>query len=362
MMKKMQKTVQKIVKIYKKMNRKGRMICIVGLLCIVALVVGSISLITQKSKSTIDMKEKNEEKEEKVVQEKIDIIDLNSNTRNIAVMINNIKNVWGYQAGLQDAYIVYEMIVEGGYTRLMAIYKDQTTERIGSVRSARPYYLDYALENDAIYVHFGGSDQALQEIGTLNIQNINFLSSAGYWRDKSLPLATEHTAFTSMERINGQIAKKQMRDKTESKPVLNYTKANVFENQETQVANKIYIEYSGSKNTSFEYDEETKLYKRSQNGKAHTDYVTKEQYTVKNIITYQVENNSLDSYGRQALKNIGSGTGYYISDGQAIEITWEKSARDKKTIYKYKDGTELKVNDGNTHIEIQPTNKKITIE
>ena len=93
---------------------------------------------------------------------KVQIIDLDSKSRNIAVMINNIRTVWGYQSGLQDAYLVYEMIVEGGYTRLMAVYKDKMPERIGSVRSARPYYLDYALENDALYIHFGGSDQALK--------------------------------------------------------------------------------------------------------------------------------------------------------------------------------------------------------
>ena len=63
-------------------------------------------------------------------------------------------------AGLQDAYITYEILAEGGITRLMALFKDKDTAKIGSVRSARPYYLDYALENDAIYVHYGWSDQA----------------------------------------------------------------------------------------------------------------------------------------------------------------------------------------------------------
>lgn len=299
-----------------------------------------------------------------VPEKKLQIIDLDSNSRSIAVMINNIKTVWGYQSGLQDAYLVYEMIVEGGYTRLMAIYKDKSTERIGSVRSSRPYYLDYVLENDATYVHFGGSDQALSDINSLGIQNINFLSSQGYWRDRSLNLATEHTAYTSMEKINEQVSKKGYRSTTTTTPLFNYSKDEIelsaFEN--SQVANKIYIEYSGSRNTSFEYDSEEKVYKRFQNNNKHIDYVTKEQYTAKNIITYQVENYSLDSYGRQALKNIGKGKGYYISNGYAIEITWEKESRSGKTIYKYLNGTEIKVNDGNTYIQIQPINKKLTIE
>lgn len=295
---------------------------------------------------------------------KVQIIDLDSKSRNVAVMINNIRTVWGYQSGLQDAYLIYEMIVEGGYTRLMAIYKDKMPERIGSVRSARPYYLDYALENDALYIHFGGSDQALRDVRTLGIQNINFLYDSGFWRDRSLGLATEHTAFTSMENINQQVAKKGYRTTTETSPVFHYSAVEVDLSAHGTVipANRVYIDYSGSRNTSFDYDPVNKVYYRSQNGVAHKDYITGNQYTTKNIITYQVRNYSLDSYGRQALDNIGSGKGYYITNGQAVEITWEKKSRGEKTIYRYMDGTEIELNDGNTYVEIQPLGRTLTIE
>ena len=87
------------------------------------------------------------------------------------------------------------------------------------------------------------------------------------------------------------------------------------------------------------------------------------QLNYKNIIIEKVANRSLDSYGRQDLNNIGSGEGYFISEGYAIPITWEKSSRFAQTIYKVKaTGKELVVNDGNTFIQIQPTNKTLTIE
>ena len=79
--------------------------------------------------------------------------------RPIAVMIDNHKGAMP-QAGLNDAYMVYEIIVEGGETRLMALFKGANLDKIGPVRSSRHYFLDYALENDAIYVHFGWSPQA----------------------------------------------------------------------------------------------------------------------------------------------------------------------------------------------------------
>ena len=94
------------------------------------------------------------------------------NTRPIAVMIDNVGSARP-QAGLNEAYLVYEIIVEGNLTRLMTVYKDADLEKIGPVRSARHYFLDYALENDAIYVHFGWSPQAQADIGKLRVDNIN---------------------------------------------------------------------------------------------------------------------------------------------------------------------------------------------
>ena len=92
--------------------------------------------------------------------------------RPVAIMIDNHKGAWP-QAGLNDAYIVYEIIVEGGETRLMPVFKGKDLDKIGPVRSARHYFLDYAMENDAIYVHFGSSPQALSDIATYKVNNIN---------------------------------------------------------------------------------------------------------------------------------------------------------------------------------------------
>ena len=86
--------------------------------------------------------------------------------RPIAVMIDNHKDALP-QGGLNDAYMVYEIIVEGGESRLMALFKGVEPEQIGPVRSSRHYFLDYALENDAIYAHFGWSPQAQYDISAL---------------------------------------------------------------------------------------------------------------------------------------------------------------------------------------------------
>ena len=345
------------------MNKKGEKFLTIFIVIIIGIAL--ILVLNSKKGKVKDVVDKVKQNKPKV-EEKLKIIDLDSNTRPYAVMINNISTVWGYQCGLQDAYIVYEIIVEGGYTRLMAVFKDKDLDRIGSVRSSRHYFLDYALENDAIYVHFGWSPQAQSDMSKLGVNNINFMSYAGYKRDYSLGLATEHTAFTTTEDILNGADYYNYRKITDEKPLLNYSVKSVdLENIDGSIpASKVFIGYSNVRSTSYEYDEENKVYKRYQNTIPHEDYVTNLQYTAKNIIIYQVKNYSIsgDNKGRQTLENIGSGEGWYISEGYAVPITWEKSSRSAKTIYKFQDGTELKVNDGNTFIQIQPLGQELTIE
>lgn len=340
----------------KRKNKKRRKV-IIFLLFLILLAVGGYYLYSQKPELPKEITKK--------VIKKLKIVDENSKTRPYAVMINNNHQAWPH-AGLQDAYITYEIIAEGGITRMMALFKDQNTDKIGSVRSARPYYLDYALENDAIYVHYGWSDDAKSDINSLDVDNINGLTDSNvFWRDKTLNKATEHTVFTSMKNLKEFAKEKGYTRDTNKDLLLNYSvdEISLAEMEGAQKADKVYIKYSYYTDTTYEYDSENKVYLRSMSGTQHTDVVTGKQYTAKNIIVTPIANYGYDSYGRQKLENIGSGDGYYITDGYAVPITWEKASRSSQTIYKYKStGKEIKVNDGNTFIQIQPKGETLNIE
>lgn len=302
--------------------------------------------------------------EMKIPIKKIKIVSEDSKTRPIAVMINNNHAAWPH-AGLNDAYITYEIIAEGGITRLMAIFKDKDTSKIGSVRSSRPYYLDYALENDAIYVHFGYSEEAKNDISSLGIDNINgLIDEKVFWRDTTLNKAREHTAFTSMEKIK-EFSKEKGYDRDVNKPLLlkySVDEIDLSKREEAIKADNIFLKYSNYTNTSYEYDQEKKAYKRSMSGQAHVDAITGQQYTYKNIIIAPLKNYSYDSYGRQKLENIGTFDGYYITNGYSVPITFTKNSRTSQTVYKYKDGSIIKFNDGNTFIQITPLGEEIKIE
>ena len=350
--------------------RRFLIIVLIVLIILAPIVVLGIAHFTSKDELKVEIKEekKEEEKEEKneevVEVPKVKIVNEETTSRPYAIMINNHKEARPLQSGLQDAYIIYEIIVEGGITRYMALFLDQNTERIGSVRSARHYFLDYALENDAIYVHHGNSPQALADFGRLGIDRIEVSDSKTGWRDRSLNVAWEHKLFTSIGKLNSGLGSKRT---TRNKDLLlkySVDSLDLVSVPNREVANKVSINYSNAFTTSYEYDETEKVYKRFVNGIEHKDYVTGKQYTFKNIITYKVRNYTLndpENKGRQGLNNVGSGSGYYISEGYAIPINWSKPSRGAQTKYTLQDGTELVVNDGNTFIQIQPEGRALSI-
>lgn len=348
------------------MESKGTKIfvIIIAIIVVVAGVILAMKVIN--SEETTEVGENIEKEQEKVEEKKLKIVDEDSTSRPYAVMINNNHSAWP-QCGLQDAYLVYEIIVEGGITRMMALYKDQDTAKIGSIRSSRHYFIDYAEENDAIYVHWGASTQAYKRLGTVDSMDGIALEGNVFFRDTSLDRAYEHTGFTSMEKVKAYAEKQGYTRETNKDLLLKYSvdEINMEEMENTEKATIIDIEYSYYHSTSYVYDEENKVYKRSMSGKPNVDLETGEQYTVKNIIIYEVYNYTIPNdgnSGRQDLNNIGSGTGYLVTGGYSVPITWEKTGHSEQTVYRYLNGEEIVVNDGNTFIQICPLNSDISIK
>ena len=345
-----------------KLKKKNLIIIIIVGIFLIAGITTTALLLTKDKEE--EPKNTNKEETPEAPEETVKVVDLNSTSRPYAVMINNIGAARPYHTGLQDAYLVYEIIVEGGITRYLALFKDKTNEVVGNVRSARHYYIDYVLENDAYYVHWGWSPQAQSDIASLDIDNLNGLTygSPYFFRQNISGVSTEHKAFTNLKELANLVDRLGYRKETNKDLLLNYSATSV-ELENSEDATEIDIKYSGSSTTNYVYDSETKVYKQFVNDKAHTDYETKEQYTVKNIIAYKVGNTTIagDNKGRQDLDNIGTGEGYFITEGKVIPINWEKDSRSSQTVYRDESGNEITVNDGNTWIHIVPTSGSISI-
>lgn len=346
------------------MKKNKIIFIIIGIVLVVALgVLLGFKFIGKNNKTNNNEKNTNiKEKEEK----KITIIDLDSNTRPYAVMINT-HNAALPQSGLQDAYIVYELMVEGGITRMMALFKDVDFDKVGSIRSARAQYLPYVYENDAIYVHAGGSKEALELIQSEKINDIDVDGKYGV-RDKGLNRAYEHTLFTNTSLLKQAINDKGLRSTTDNHSLLKYSakEIDLSKYETSKKANNVSIRYSNYRTSIYNYDAENKVYSRYLNNTKNVDLVTGEEYKVKNIIAYALNHTTYTDhgyYGYQKIDNIGTGEGVYISNGYSIPIVWTKNSRTEKTIYTIKEtGEELVVNDGNTYIQIYPSDGSLSIE
>lgn len=310
----------------------------------------------------IKEEEKIENTEETKEEKKINIINIDSNTRPYLVVVNNFPSAVKVQSGLSSAYMIYEVPVEGGMSRSLALYKDKYPERIGTVRSARHNFLDYVMENDAIFVHFGWSHYAQDEMNyTWSIDNINGLYDSPFWRDNPEGLAYEHTAYTNLNSVRDLAINRGYRLTTDTKPLLNYS-IDEINLSDGVVANEVIVPYSSYYIVKFLYDVNTKMYKRYVNDAPHTDYYTGEHFEAKNIIVVKIDYNVTDDNYYLNFHNTGTGNGYYITNGMAKAITWEKQSRDSRTIYRYLDGTEINVNDGNTYIMMQSNYQDTTID
>ena len=288
------------------------------------------------------------------------------NKRPYAIQFSNFKTV-SNQSGIGQAGIVYEAIVEGGITRLLALFDTIEGKRIGSIRSSRHYFVSFADEYDSIYIHFGKTKYAVKKLKDLGIDNLDGETGIGntvFYRDNSMK--APHNAFTSLEGILAGIEKKKFRTEYEEgyKPHYSFYQKDTDLSSETNV-NKVTIKYSNYISPFFDYNATEKLYYRSQFGGPHKDAVTGDQLAFKNIIVQFVEQWDIDKNDYQTMKqDDASGKGYYITNGKLIPITWKKNEKLKWMRYYDEAGEELTINPGKTFISVFPDNriKDIIIE
>ncbi len=286
-----------------------------------------------------------------------------SDLRPYCVMINNHPDARP-AVGLSQASIIYEALAEGGITRMMAVFNDVDGVTVGSLRSARPYYISMAQAYDAIYIHAGGSEQAYSDIKTLGIDNMDGVrgSRAGeassYYRDKtrlSQGKNVEHTLFADGSKL-ADFASKNYDLKHASDYDTTYG-LHFAEDAVSQCTGGSAADFTvpyGYYKTNFKYDADKKCYNAYISGSEYIDGGNNSSIDLANVIVLNIPTKTIDSYGRQAMELTGSGTGYFFTGGQYVEINWTRADRADNFHYTLKDGTALNLSVGKTWISIAP--------
>jgi hypothetical protein len=284
--------------------------------------------------------------------------------RPIAVMIDNQGTRVLPQGGLNKAQIVYEVIVEGGETRLMPVFWGTNPKMIGPVRSSRDYFLDYSMENDAIYTHYGWSPKAKADISRLKINNINGLYvGKQVFHDLTKDRANWQDSYTTMEKLLNYAKKIKYRMTTDRKFPFTYNTTDIVP-ADGQTAVAVVLKYNSANTSRYEYDSTTRTYKRFRHGKPHMERVSGKQLEAKNILIQFTPNYSIkgDAKGRQEMNTTGSGKGYLVTCGKAVRIKWSKESRSAQTKYTDEAGNKITLNRGQTWIQIMPLTADIAMK
>lgn len=272
--------------------------------------------------------------------------------RPVAIMINNISIAQPVQAGLNKADIIYETEVEGGITRLLAVYQDVSkVGTIGTIRSARYDYIDLAAGHNAVYVHHGQDDY--HATPHFNVVDRFVADSNNSGARLSNGLASEHTLYAYGDKLWNCI-KDKIDVTLNSAPPTWVT----FAEDDAPVtlgnaANEVTVPFSGSYKTTLKYDPDKGTYTRYFNGTLRTDYVTKETTEVKNVFVLSTSITNYpgctDGKGHKKI-DLTSGTGYYCTNGTYTQINWKKGAASNSFEFTNTDGSELIVNQGKSWV------------
>jgi hypothetical protein len=281
------------------------------------------------------------------------------NRHPLAIMIENHPQARP-QAGLTDASIVYETLAEGGITRFMAVYSHKIPAKAGPVRSARTYYVDWAQEYDAFYAHVGGAQDALNKISADNVKDLNqfAIGTAAFWREPKAGIAIEHTMFTDPAKLYNIAWQKNW---PKSSNFTTYGFKEDAATTERPSGGTISIDFSGNSYyaVKYTYDPVSNNYLRNMAGNPHRDRVTGTQINPKNIIVQYA--NEITKAGKKDhdTQTIGSGPAKIFLDGKMIEGTWKKTARGQRTIFLDGAGAQIKINRGQTFIEVVRPNAPV---
>ncbi len=293
----------------------------------------------------------------------IDNLSLDKQTaRPVAIMIDNDsvaqKNA---QTGVQSADIVYETEVEGGITRLMAVFADVSkAPQIGDIRSARAQFVEIATGHNAIYVHHGrDEDYCGPLMNTLGTDNFVVGTNNCGWRHTYGNATNWQNLYTTGEKLYKSLSDNKWKLTQEAaKPWQNFTTEAVTL---SAAANKATVAFSGSATSYFTYDTASGTYIKTSKCATNKDVVTGQSYNFKNVFILKTAMTHYPN-GKHRKISFDSGSGYYLVNGTYEEIKWKKGEAKDSLIFTKADGTPLTVQAGNSWVCFAKTDATVTFE
>lgn len=257
------------------------------------------------------------------------------------------------QAGLYEAGIITEAIAEGGITRFNALYMEHRPERIGPIRSLRPYYIDFFWPYDAAIVHAGGSGEALAQVRSLGLKDIDHgPNAATFYRDSRR--YAPHNLYSSGSKLLETQRARGYATSNFKGLVRKAEKKSATPNAKSVAVNISSFLY----NPRFDYDAATNSYLRFMAGKPHMDENGK-QINPKVVIVLVMPHHYAGIYS--VYQTTGSGKAFIFQDGTVTEGIWEKPARNEQFRFGDANGLPIGLNPGQTWMTLATAADRVSI-
>lgn len=278
----------------------------------------------------------------------------------VVVSINNHQSARP-QFGLSKADLVLEVLAEGGITRYNAFfYQNQNVEKIGPIRSARSYMLEYFLGyDDPVFVHEGQASYPPQETAVPEINTLRHLSE---WGINSMQTAASryrdperirtagyvHSLMTGFDLINKEVKRLGWVEPSHIEPMKYKEDAPEAERPKTGVLDVKFTSISTNSYASkFEYDPITNTYLRSVGGKADIDALDQTRIAPKTVVVeYHKYRDAMDGHSRIILEMTGEDEAFIFQDGKMIKGRWKKATKEDRTKYYDESNREIVFNRG----------------
>jgi len=283
--------------------------------------------------------------------------------RPIAAMVDNESTALPHY-GTAEADVVYELMnstANDRITRLMCVVKDWgSIEQLGSIRSTRPTNIVLAAEWNAVLCHDGGpyynDSYFAQSLYSEHFSGIFSRVNNGksrefteYICDGDLEEAFEDYGYSTTYNENRFDDESHFNFVTYGETVDLSSLGDV-----TQV-NEVSLPFYHN-SSKLVYNSETNKYEYYEYGERHEDAEDDEPLAFTNVILQDCSFAQLDENGYLVYNYLDADeAGYYLTNGECIEITWTKSSETDITRYYDKDGNELQINTGKTYIALVPS-------
>jgi Protein of unknown function (DUF3048) N-terminal domain/Protein of unknown function (DUF3048) C-terminal domain len=262
----------------------------------------------------------------------------------IVVKIDNVEDARP-PVGVNRADVVYEELVEGGLTRLAAVFHSRAADPVGPVRSARSTDVHlFPMLNRPLFANSGGNAGVRYEMSQSTLVDVgNSVVPPAYYRDNDR--VVPHNLFTSTTELWNSA-----QGKTGGAPpaLFSFRAPGAALPASAQPIQGVTIRFP----TRIDFDWNGTGWTRTQNGRRHVDSDGVQIAPANVIVQFVTYKQSASDPNSPEAVVIGTGDAWILTAGKLILATWSRANDESVSVYTDSEGKPITLTPGTTFVEL----------